>query len=104
MPIKRSRSHVDRSKHRAALPGKSDSCSRFNQQALNLLKYIPVASDPCGKIVYSLPEPQSENQFVGRGDWIINSKNSLFGHIFKADYQSPGPFSESNILLTQLRG
>jgi Carboxypeptidase regulatory-like domain len=85
-------------------PGNQVPTSRFNQQALNLLKLIPVASDPCGKIVYSLPEPQSENQFVGRGDWIINSKNSLFGHIFKADYQSPGPFSESNILLTQLRG
>jgi hypothetical protein len=85
-------------------PGNQIPVSRFNQQALNLLKYIPVASDPCGKIVYSLPEPQSETQYVGRGDANINAKNSLFGHIFVADYQSPGPFSDSNILLTQLRG
>jgi hypothetical protein len=69
-----------------------------------LLKMIPVATDPCGKITYSLPEPQSERQIVGRGDSNLNSKNSLFGHIFLADYQSPGPFSSSNILLTGLRG
>ena len=34
----------------------------------------------------------------------LNSRNSLFGHFFKADYNSPGPFSDSNILLTGLRG
>jgi hypothetical protein len=78
--------------------------ARFNQQALNLLKMIPVATDPCGKIFYSLPEPQSERQIVGRADSNLNSKNSLFGHIFLADYNSPGPFSPSNILQTQLRG
>jgi hypothetical protein len=85
-------------------PGSQIPTSRFNQQALNLLKLIPVATDPCGKIVYSLPEPQSERQIVGRGDSNLNSKNSVFAHIFLADYFSPGPFSESNILLTQLRG
>jgi len=78
--------------------------SRFNQQALNLLKMIPLATDPCGEITYSLPEPQTERQIVGRGDSNLNSKNSLFGRIFLADYFSPGPFSSSNILLTQLRG
>ncbi len=85
-------------------PGNQVPISRFNQQALNLLSHIPVATDPCGKIVYSLPEPQSESQIVGRVDANLNSKNSLFGHIFKANYYSPGPFSDSNILLTQLRG
>jgi len=85
-------------------PGNQVPTTRFNQQALNLLAHIPAATDPCGKIFYSLPEPQSEQQIVGRVDANLNSKNSLFGHIFKADYYSPGPFSSSNILLTQLRG
>ena len=84
--------------------GNQISPSRFNQQALNLLEHIPVATDPCGKIFYSLPEPQSERQIVGRADSNLNAKNSLFGHIFLADYNSPGPFSDSNILLTGLRG
>jgi Carboxypeptidase regulatory-like domain len=85
-------------------PGNQVPTSRFNQQALNLLSHIPVATDPCGKIFYSLPEPQSESQIVGRADANLNSKNSLFGHIFEANYYSPGPFSDSNVLLTQLRG
>ncbi|HZR58391.1 MAG TPA: carboxypeptidase-like regulatory domain-containing protein, partial [Terriglobales bacterium] len=63
-------------------PGNQIPTSRFNQQALNLLSHIPVATDPCGKITYSLPEPQSEQQIVGRVDSNLNSKNSLFGHIF----------------------
>ena len=62
--------------------GNQISPSRFNPQALNLLKYIPVATDPCGKIVYSLPEPQSERQIVGRADSNLNAKNShLRAHI-----------------------
>jgi hypothetical protein len=36
-------------------PGNIIPVSRFNQQALNLLKYIPPSSDPCGKIVYGVP-------------------------------------------------
>jgi hypothetical protein len=85
-------------------PGNQVPTSRFNPQALNLLSHIPVASDPCGQIFYSLPEPQSESQIVGRLDANLNSRNSLFGHIFKANYYSPGPFRDSNVLLSQLRG
>jgi hypothetical protein len=85
-------------------PGNQIPTSRFNQQALSLLSHIPVATDPCGEIFYSLPEPQSESQYVGRVDANLNSKNNLFGHFFQADYNSPGPFSPSNILLTGLRG
>jgi hypothetical protein len=87
-----------------AFQGSQIPTARFNQQALNFLKYVPVATDPCGKITYAFPEPQSEQQIFGRVDSTLSSKHSLFGHIFLANYSSPGPFSDTNILLTQLRG
>ena len=78
--------------------------SRFNQQALNFLKHVPVSSDPCGKLTFALPEPQSEQQILVRGDANLSQKNTLFAHYFSGDYSSPGPYSDSNILLSQQRG
>jgi hypothetical protein len=80
------------------------SPSLFNPQALNLLKYVPVSSNPCGQVTYGIPEPQRETQYVGRVDWNQSSKNTIFGHYFFADYASPGQFSTSNILVAQQRG
>jgi hypothetical protein len=78
--------------------------SLFNQQALNLLKYVPVSTDPCGKFTYAIPEPQSEQQYIGRVDSNNGAKNNLFGHYFLANYSSPGQFSDTNILLAAQRG
>jgi hypothetical protein len=77
--------------------------SRYNSQALNLLKYVPVSSDPCGRITYAIPEPQREDQYIGRVDWNQSAKHNLFGRYFFADYKSPAAF-DSNFLLTTQRG
>lgn len=78
--------------------------SMFNQQALNLLKYVPVSSNPCGQVTYSIPEPQRETQYLGRVDWNQSAKNAIFGHYFFADYASPAQFTDANILVAQQRG
>ncbi len=78
--------------------------SLFNQQALNLLKYVPVSGNPCGQVTYAIPEPQRETQYIGRVDWNQSEKNTIFGHYFFADYASPAQFTPSNILLAQQRG
>ena len=77
--------------------------SRFNQQALSILKYVPTSSNPCGELTYSIPEPQREEQYIGRVDWNQSSKHSLFGRYFFADYRSPASFNK-NLLLTTQRG
>ncbi|HKS95096.1 MAG TPA: carboxypeptidase regulatory-like domain-containing protein, partial [Terriglobia bacterium] len=79
------------------------SPSLYNQQALNLLKYVPLTSNPCGEITYAIPEPQREDQYIGRVDWNQSTKNSLFGRYFFADYKSPAAFN-NNFLLTTQRG
>jgi hypothetical protein len=78
--------------------------SLFNPQALNLLKYVPVSTNPCGQVTYAIPEPQGETQYIGRVDWNQSQNNTFFAHYFFADYASPAQFSTSNILLSQERG
>jgi len=65
----------------------------LNQVALNLLKYIPVSTDPCGKLTYGIPSKDHENQFVGRGDWQINDKQAAFVRYFVTDYQHPAAYN-----------
>jgi hypothetical protein len=68
-----------------------------------LLKFIPTSNDPCGKLVYSIPNPNNENQFVTRADWQASSKISVFGRYFVADFSNP-PVFEGNILNTTRSG
>lgn len=77
--------------------------SLFNQTALNILKYVPISNDPCGQLTYSIPEPQREDQYLGRVDWNQSAKHSLFGRYFYTDYTSPAIF-DNDLLLAQLRG
>jgi hypothetical protein len=70
----------------------------FNKQALAFLKYVPVSSDPCGSVTYAIPQPQSENQYIGRLDWNQSAKNTVFARYFDAGYLLPSTFT--NNLLT----
>ncbi len=78
--------------------------SRFSPQALNLLKYIPVSGDPCGKILYSVPNNSTENQYLGRADWIQSQRHSIFGRYFYAGADNPAVFNDNNALLTTRAG
>src|ERR1700761_887653 len=55
----------------------------FNASAITMLqKYIPPTSDPTGKLVYGLPLPQNEDQYVARIDWTATTKQTVFGRYF----------------------
>jgi hypothetical protein len=84
-----------------AYPNNFINPTTFNTPALNLLKLIPVSSDPCGKITYAIPNPNNENQYVGRVDWAQSQKNSIIGRYFIDDYSNPAIPSAS--LLTSTR-
>ncbi len=74
--------------------------SQFNASALALLKFVPTTSNGCGKLTYGIPQPQNEDQFIGRIDWTINEKQTLFGRYFLTHFTQPGFFS-GNLLYTQ---
>jgi Carboxypeptidase regulatory-like domain/TonB dependent receptor len=72
--------------------GDQISPSEYNPAALAVEKYLPLATNPCGKIVYGVPNPQNEDQYIGRVDWTLNQKQTLFGRYFLTHYVQPGFF------------
>jgi hypothetical protein len=80
------------------------SPSLFNTQALALLKYIPISSDPCGKITYGIPTPSNETQYIGRADWTQSVKHSLFARYFIVNLNNPPFFNGVNALTTTSPG
>jgi hypothetical protein len=84
-------------------PNNFISPTRFSTPAANLAKLIPVSSDPCGKLVYAIPNPNNENQYVGRVDWLQSSRHTVYGRFFVADYDNPVIYT-NNILTTTRSG
>jgi hypothetical protein len=78
--------------------------SQFNQQALNLTKYIPVTNDPCGKYQYGIPNNSDEDQLIGRIDFNPTDRHSIFGRYFISDYRNPAIFDGKNLLTTTKAG
>ncbi len=76
----------------------------FNKQALALVKYLPVSTDPAGFISYQIPSQIADNEFVTRVDYTINPKNTLYGRYFIDGYQAPPFYNASNILVTSQSG
>ncbi len=88
----------------APLPNNHIDPSLFNKQALALVKYLPVSTDPLGFISYQIPSQTSDNQFVTRVDYTVNPKNTLYGRYFIDGYQAPPFFDPTNILVTSQSG
>jgi hypothetical protein len=86
-------------------PNNQIPVSRLNPQTLKIASsYLPVTSDPCGKIVYGIPTLGDEDQVIGRIDWIRNAKNTLFGRYFLDQYANPPVFDGKNLLTTTQPG
>jgi hypothetical protein len=88
----------------APLPNDQISPSYFSAPSIALKKYLPATTDPCGLVFYSIPSQQVENEFIGRVDWTINQKHSLYGRYFLDGYTSPAFFSPTNVLITTQSG
>ena len=86
------------------LPNAQISPTRFDPVSVALAKYLPQTSDPCGKVSYGIPIQSNESQIVGRVDWIINQKHSLYGRYFVDDYTLKAFFDPHDILVTSVTG
>jgi hypothetical protein len=89
-----------------AFAGDQVSPSLFSTQALALLKYIPVSTDPlgCGKITYGIPTPTNETQYIGRVDAATGTKQSLFVSYFLLNSNAPPYFNGVDALTTDSPG
>src|SRR5690349_10091854 len=82
------------------------SPTQFDPAAVKLASagYVPISSDPCGLLNYTIPTIDNEDAIVGRVDYVFNQKHSLYGRYLIDDFRAPAPFDAHNLLLTATPG
>jgi hypothetical protein len=86
------------------LPNGQIAVSRFDPASVALSKYLPQTANACGKVTYGIPIQSNESQYVGRVDWILNSKHSIYGRYFIDNYTLAAFFDPHDILVTSTSG
>ncbi len=76
--------------------------SLISPQALAIASHFPQSSDPCGKILYGDVLHENTWQGVGRIDYSLGSKQTIFGRyiVTKDNVGIPLSFNPNNILTT----
>jgi hypothetical protein len=86
------------------LPGNKISPTLFDPAAVKLANYLPQTTDPCGKVSFGIPVQSDETQVIGRVDWIISPRHSLYGRYFSDSYNLAAFFDPHDILVTSTTG
>ena len=80
----------------------------FSKAALTITSRLPTTTDPCGLVQYGLPSETDDSQFVGKLDYQLSPKHSLFARFISTKQFTPPPFSldaaEQNLLVTRIGG
>jgi Carboxypeptidase regulatory-like domain/TonB dependent receptor-like, beta-barrel len=80
----------------------------FSPAALNITGKLTTSTDPCGLVQYGLPSSTDDVQFVGKVDYQVNTKHSLFGRYIPTNVVTAPPYSldaaEQNLLVTRQGG
>jgi hypothetical protein len=86
-------------------PGNKIPVSTFDPAGLKMAsQYLPVASDPCGKVLFGYLTNNPDDQWIGRVDYNINSKNAFYGRYFIYDFTALSLFDGHNALTTGTPG
>jgi outer membrane receptor protein involved in Fe transport len=78
--------------------------ARLNPVAVSMLRYLPVPSDPCGRIQYGIPNNNTEHQSIGKVDINLTTKQTMFGRYMYAVYENPATFDGENALTLSRTG
>jgi len=75
--------------------------SQFSKAAVAIAGKLPQVSDPCGKINWGIRTISNEHTPVGRIDYQLSDKQSLFGRLMLLPSFDPNPYNPNNILTQQ---
>jgi hypothetical protein len=82
-------------------PGNKIPVSTFDPAGFKLAStYIPVSNDPCGKTYFGYLANNPDDQWIGRVDYNISSKQAFFGRYYIYDYKALSLFDGKNALTT----
>jgi len=78
--------------------------SRLNPVANAFMKYLPVSPDPCGRIQYGIRNDNTEHEALGKVDYNLNAKQTMFVRYLYAVYENPAHFDGQNVLTLSRTG
>ncbi len=78
--------------------------SQLSQVALNFSRYLPTATDPCGRVQFGIPNDNTEHQALGRVDYTLNQQHTLFARYLFARYENPATYDGQNVLTLSRTG
>jgi hypothetical protein len=82
-------------------PNNQIPISTFDPAGLKLAStYFPASTNPCGNYTYGDPSNNPDDQWIGRIDYNISSKNIFFGRYYIYDYYGEAVFQNNNALTT----
>jgi hypothetical protein len=64
----------------------------FSPIALKVVSRIPSSNDPCGEIHFGAPMVENHGQYIGKIDYQMNDRHSLFGRDMYSRISGPSPF------------
>jgi hypothetical protein len=80
----------------------------FSKAALAITAKLPAAENECGQVNFGQPAATDDQQYVGKVDYQLNNKHSLFGRYIGTQVVTPPPFglpeAENNLLVTRTGG
>ncbi len=81
--------------------------ANYSKAAMNIAAKLPKTSDPCGLVTFGNRTKNNTYQTVGRVDYQMSAKQSLFGRYMVTPIKIPSPFNTftpDNILNTRTDG
>ena len=78
----------------------------FSPAAMSIINTLPRPQDQkCGEFTYGILEVDNASQYVGRVDYTVSDRHSVFGRYNTFGNRAPSPFlaDQSNILLADVR-
>jgi len=91
---------------KSQFPGNKINPTAYNSSSLLVAAKLPVSADPCGRVTFGQVTHSNEQQGVGRIDYQMSDKNSIFGRYMATTYYRPTAYSltPTQILATSLNG
>src|SRR5215467_14007429 len=77
---------------------------QFSSQAWAIVKLLPAAQGPCGQVKYGPVQKINEYQVLGRKDYQLSGKDSLFVRYMATSYKLPPAYQFSKNLLDSAMG
>ena len=79
----------------ALYPNNQIPTGQFSSQALAIVKLLPGAQGPCGQVKYGPVQKINEYQVLGRADYQLSGKESLFVRYMATSYKLPPAYQFS---------